>query len=124
MCSQPCKDLYTVMPLQTQMRAELHAKFTYYRALHFSAERIESELLKAGLNDEELETLRRFFLLEKKKNKHRWGLTLVGSGSVLLVVGFILTAILYHQGSPIEAVMYGFTALGLVFLLIGIYCLL
>jgi hypothetical protein len=111
------------MPLRTQLRPELHAKFIYYRELHFPATRIESELVKAGLNNDELETLRRFFLLEKKKERHRWGLTLTVSGSVLLVVGFILTAVLYHQGSPIEAVMYGFTALGLMMLLIGVYLL-
>lgn len=111
------------MPLRTQLRPELHEKFTYYRALHFTSERIEAELVKAGLNEEELETLRRFFSLEKKKNKHRWGLTLTICGSVLLVIGFILTAVLYHQGSPLEAVMYGFTAFGLAMLLVGVYLL-
>jgi hypothetical protein len=111
------------MPLQTHLRPELHEKFAYYRQLHFPSARIESELLKAGLNEDELETLRRFFLLEKKKEKHRWGLTLTISGSALLVVGFVLTTILYHQGSPLEAVMYGFTAFGLVLLLVGIYLL-
>src|SRR6187397_274933 len=55
------------------------------------------------------------FLKRRKR-----GLILGLTGSVFLVVGFILTVLFYHSGISIDYVMYGMTSLGAILLLAGL----
>jgi hypothetical protein len=41
-------------------------------------------------------------------------------GSIMLIVGFILTVIFYHSGVSIHYVMYGMTSIGVILLIAGL----
>lgn len=108
------------MSLDSQLRKEVYDRFIYYTQLHLPEQRVEEALRKFGATDEELFFVRNHFVVEKARSKHTRGLTLTIVGSILLVAGFIITAVLYHQDAPFEAVMYGFTAVGLALLIWGV----
>ena len=109
--------------LQSELRQEIYDRFIYFSQLHVPREKMEQELIRLGINEAELASLRKYFTDEERKKRHHYGIALTVAGSILLIVGFILTAVLYHKDSPLQLVMYGFTGFGLALLVIGLYCL-
>jgi len=53
--------------------------------------------------------------------KTKNGLTKLGIGALFLVVGFLITCINFHNNQSFTFVMYGFTSIGLVLMLWGLY---
>ncbi|MDX2174159.1 MAG: hypothetical protein SFY56_13735 [Bacteroidota bacterium] len=53
--------------------------------------------------------------------KTKSGLTKLGIGALFLVVGFLITCINFHNNQSFTFVMYGFTSIGLVLMLWGLY---
>lgn len=99
---------------------------------------VANSLFRKGLNDEEvIHRLRERGVadtmlqeaIEKVKNmrshkRRNNGFLLCGIGIFLLVIGCILTIMLYNNGSEIRFVMYGLTCIGLVFTVKGMINLL
>ena len=52
-----------------------------------------------------------------KRRKRGFVIGAIGSG--ILIIGFLLTVIMFHSGSSFNAVMYGMTSIGVIMLLIG-----
>jgi hypothetical protein len=73
-------------------------------------------------NDRELakeivDQVRLVYYAKKRKS----GLSKLGIGCILLILGFVLTVINYHSNESFSLVMYGFTSLGLLLLFWGLY---
>lgn len=49
------------------------------------------------------------------------GTQIILFSAVLLLIGFILTCVCYYNNTSFDAVMYGFTSLGLLGMFIGLY---
>lgn len=64
--------------------------------------------------------------LKKDRNAAKLsnGLIKLGIGSMLLVSSFVITCINYHSNQPFAVVMYGFTTVGLVLIVWGLFDLL
>ncbi|HQQ95470.1 MAG TPA: hypothetical protein PLQ93_13030 [Bacteroidia bacterium] len=69
------------------------------------------------LVEEILDQARKVYYAKKRKS----GTAKLGIGSVLLVVGFVLTVINFHSNESFTFVMYGFTSAGLLILFWGLY---
>ena len=82
---------------------------------------IEKQLLAHCANkeivDEVLHQIKTLYYARKRKN----GLVKMGFGSVLLLVGFVLTVMNFYSNESFSAVMYGFTSAGLLLLFWGLY---
>jgi hypothetical protein len=80
---------------------------------------IREHLLASGAPPEHIETVvkqvkTRIYLKRRKR-----GFILGAAGSLLLVIGFILTVVFYHSGVSIHVVMYSMTSLGAILLVAG-----
>lgn len=86
-----------------------------------SFEEIENQL-KQKTNDEATIT---DIIKRLKKVRHavktKSGLMKLGIGALFLVVGFLITCINFHNNQSFTFVMYGFTSIGLVLMLWGLY---
>jgi len=54
-------------------------------------------------------------------NKRKRGSLIILTGSILLLIGFIMTISNFYANSSFAFVMYGFTSLGLLVIFIGLY---
>ncbi|MBL7740008.1 MAG: hypothetical protein JNK14_12385 [Chitinophagaceae bacterium] len=68
------------------------------------------------LLQEIIEKVKAFRFLKKRKN----GFLCCGIGVALLIIGCMLTLLLYSNGSDIRFVMYGLTTIGVVFTFKGL----
>jgi hypothetical protein len=85
-----------------------------------SKQEIEDILVEKGLSRTEAVMIAGSLISNKYEKKRKRGFLLIGIGSFLLVFGFVLTVIMYHNGMPIELAMYGPTMVGALFLLGGL----
>ncbi len=87
---------------------------------HMSAVQIIHQLKEKGapenLLQEALHHLKQLRLTRKRNN----GFTCCGIGVALLVIGCMLTVLLYTSGGDIKWAMYGLTSLGVVFTMKGL----
>ncbi len=104
-----------------------HSVDQYYtRALQLHKEgypvkTIHQLLQKEGLKEELLvEAMCRIKLLVYKKRKTR-GVQLMVAGGVLLIAGFVMTVLMFHQNVNFDMIMYGFTSVGTILLGYGAY---
>ena len=82
---------------------------------------IQSILKKEGLNEVMLtEALCKLKLLIYKKRKGRAGIIIV-VGGIIMLFGFIMTVILFHNDHNFDFFLYGFTIVGLLVLSYGVY---
>lgn len=62
---------------------------------------------------------------QHKKNKHnikhKYGLRKLTIGALLLIAGFIITCVNFHNNTSFTMVMYGFTIVGLLFVFWALY---
>lgn len=56
----------------------------------------------------------------REERKRQSGFLCCGIGAALLVLGFLLTLVLYHGGPAMRFAMYGLTSVGVVFALKGL----
>jgi len=54
-------------------------------------------------------------------SKRKRGGTIILVGSVLLLIGFILTVANFHSNTSFQYIMYGFTSAGLLIIFAGLY---
>lgn len=104
-----------------------HSVDQYYsRALQLHKEgypvkSIHNMLQKEGLKEDVLiEAMCRIKLLVYKKRKSR-GVQLMVGGGVLLITGFVMTVLMFHQNVNFDMIMYGFTSIGTLLLGYGAY---
>ena len=78
-------------------------------------------LQKEGMKEELLvEAMCRIKLLVYKKRKTR-GVQMMVAGGVLLILGFVMTVVMFHQNVSFDLIMYGFTSIGTILLGYGAY---
>ena len=105
---------------------EHSAEQYYFKALKlhnegYSVKNIHHMLMKEGVKEELLvEAMCRIKLLVYKKRKSR-GVMMMVAGGILLLVGFIMTVMMFHQHSNFDLVMYGFTITGTLLMCFGAY---
>lgn len=104
-----------------------HTTDQYYaRALQlhkegYSVKTIQQILMKEGLKEDMLaEALCRIKLLVYKKRKSR-GVNMMVAGGILLLIGFGMTVMMFHQSANFDLVMYSFTILGTLLMGYGAY---
>lgn len=104
-----------------------HSADQYYsRALKlhnegYSVKTIHHMLMKEGLKEDLLvEAMCRIKLLVYKKRKSR-GVNMMVAGGILLLIGFAMTVMMFHQNANFDMVMYGFTILGTLLMGYGAY---
>jgi len=85
-----------------------------------SIQEIEDILVNNGLSRIEAVRISGSLTSNKFEKKRKRGFLLIGIGSFLLVFGFVLTVIMYHNGMPIELAMYGPTMIGALLLMGGL----
>lgn len=76
-------------------------------------------LVSSGIEENEASEMIRAARSEYLKKRRARGFTLGIIGSILLVVGFVLTVIFFHSDISIHYVMYGLTSLGAILLMAG-----
>jgi Flp pilus assembly protein TadB len=81
---------------------------------------ISSQLLANGAPENRLQDIIASLKNIRNQQKRKAGFTWCGIGVVLLVLGCMLTIVLYQNGSGIRFAMYGLTTIGVVFTLIGL----
>lgn len=87
----------------------------------YPVDAIQSILKKEGLDDVLLtETLCKLKLLIYKKRKGRAGIIMV-VGGIIMLFGFIMTVMLFHNDHNFDFFLYGFTIVGLLVLSYGVY---
>ncbi len=100
---------------------EMYVKVMRLYKEGYPPDKIQAILKKEGLPDELLtEALCRLKLLIYKKRKNR-GVFLMIAGSLVLLIGFILTVFLFHANHDFDIFMYGFTITGTCLLGYGAY---
>ena len=98
----------------------------YHRALQLHKEgypvkTIHHMLQKEGLSEDVLvEAMCRIKLMVYKKRKSR-GVQLMVAGGALLLLGFVMTVVMFHQNVSFDMIMYGFTSVGTILLGYGAY---
>lgn len=81
---------------------------------------IHQKLVEAGLVEEKASALVDSIVNERVSKHRQRGIILILVGSVLLVLGFLLTVFLFHANASIDLVMYGLTSVGILILLKGL----
>ena len=84
-------------------------------------EEITEMLTKEGLSSNQVKEIILKLRTEYYGEKHKIRIKTILIGSVFLFVGFIATCVCFHFNLPISWVMYGFTSLGLLIMLKGLY---
>lgn len=78
-------------------------------------------LQREGMKEELLvEAMCRIKLLVYKKRKTK-GVQLMVAGGVLLILGFVMTVLMFHQNVNFDFIMYGFTSVGTILMAYGTY---
>ncbi len=81
---------------------------------------IHQKLVAAGISEERVSQFVDTILSERLSKRRQRGILLILIGSVLLVLGFLLTVFLFHANASIDVVMYGMTGVGILILMIGL----
>ncbi len=97
----------------------------YAKELHNSGlpvHDIEDKLVESGITRFKAVEICKGLKSESKinENKRRRGFLLIGIGGFLLVFGFLITVLLYHQGMAIETAMYVPTIVGVLLVMGGL----
>jgi len=83
-------------------------------------ESVKKSLALSGADDQTIDTiisqLKSLNFLKRRKRGFILGVT----GSMLLLIGFVLTVIFFHAGISIQFVMYTLTSLGAILLVAGL----
>jgi hypothetical protein len=82
-------------------------------------DKIRSYLSNAGMDKQSIESLIHQLKSQLYLKRRKRGFTFGIIGSIMLVIGFLLTVLFYHSGISIHFVMYGMTSVGVILLLIG-----
>ena len=83
-------------------------------------ETIRQHLHASGADELTVDTIIRQIKSLSYLKRRKRGFILGLTGSILLIVGFILTVIFYHSGVSIHYVMYGMTSVGVILLIAGL----
>jgi hypothetical protein len=86
-----------------------------------SFEEIENQLKLKTDNEETITEIIKRLKKLRHAIKTKSGLIKLGIGALFLVVGFLITCINFHSNQSFTLVMYGFTSIGLVLMLWGLY---
>lgn len=84
-----------------------------------SPDQIREHLLASGAPPGDVETVVKQVKTRMYLKRRKRGFILGVTGSLLLVIGFILTVVFYHSGVSIHIVMYSMTSLGAILLVAG-----
>jgi hypothetical protein len=88
---------------------------------HVSISEIKMRIEAEGANESEVVQLmnhvKKIYYAEKRKR----GTLIILAGSVLLLIGFIMTVFNFHSNTSFQYVMYGFTSAGLLVIFFGLY---
>ncbi|MCU0430559.1 MAG: hypothetical protein MUF42_11365 [Cytophagaceae bacterium] len=77
---------------------------------HFEDKGVSKETIQLLLDE-----IKKFEYLKRRKK----GIQLLASGCLLLLMGFILTVVLFHRGGAFDAIMYSFSVVGIGLLFWG-----
>lgn len=105
------EEKYEALYHKAKLWYEQHKTFSEIR------ERLEKESDDQVTNEEIIKQLRLIHYATKRK---RGGLIIL-SGSVLLLIGFIMTVTNFYANTDFAWVMYGFTSTGLLVIFAGLY---
>jgi len=73
----------------------------------------------SGVDSETIEIIIHQLRSQQFLKRRKRGFLLGAIGSVMLLVGFILTVIFFHAGISFQYVMYGMTSIGVLLLIAG-----
>lgn len=90
----------------------------------FNEEEVSLELRQKGVTENRLSDIIRAVKNLRQLKRRRIGFFCCGTGVFLLVVGCMLTLLLYSSGQNIRLVMYGLTTIGVGFTIKGMVDLL
>lgn len=84
-------------------------------------EMIEIKLATKTENNDQINEIIKQLKKIRHEERRKTGLQKLALGSVLLVVGFLITAVNFHSNQSFTLVMYGFTTIGISLMLWGVY---
>jgi hypothetical protein len=100
---------------------EANARKLYAEGM--SIHEVEDYLVENGVSRIDAVKLTTGFTSNKFESRRKRGFLLIGVGSFLLIFGFLLTVIMYHNGMPIGLAMYGPTIAGALLVMGGLVLL-
>lgn len=108
------------MENQTDHHHDISGELLELLGRGFTTKELQDYLAEKGLDAAVSERL-----ISQAKNirmakSRRTGLLLLAVGSVFLVGGFIVTAVLFHSGTSVNYAMYSMTTLGILLLMMGL----
>ena len=83
------------------------------------ADSVRTELAGAGAAEDVIQSIISQLQSQNFLKRRKRGIAMGVTGSVLLLIGFVLTVIFFHSGVSINYVMYGLTSLGVILLMAG-----
>lgn len=86
-----------------------------------SLDDIEIAFIKQALPEELIAEVMRDLKHHIHKQNLKAGRSLILSGCIVMVFGFVLTCVKFHSNESVNIVMYGFTTLGICILFVGLY---
>ena len=97
---------------------ELLDAIDLYHRLH-NYEKLRDHYVNHGKTFEESDLIITALKKHHRNRIHHRGVILVCAGSFLLVLGFVLSVILFHAGMSIDLILFGPTCIGAVLLIWG-----
>ncbi len=84
-------------------------------------EEVEKKLHAKTSDQQVIDEILKELKKEEQAARLKSGLTKLGIGGALLILGFLITCINYHSNTSFTIVMYGFTTTGLLLMFWGLY---
>lgn len=100
---------------------DLYNKAKLWYEQHKSFSEIQDLLIKDSNDQLTSEEIVKQIKLIHYANKRKRGAMIILTGSILLLIGFIMTVSNYHDNTSFEWIMYGFTSAGLLTIFAGLY---
>ncbi|TND00367.1 MAG: hypothetical protein FD123_4386 [Bacteroidetes bacterium] len=85
-----------------------------------STQELRDFLSGKGLDDDVSERLIKQAKTIRMIKSRKTGMVLLAIGSIFLLGGFIVTAVLFHSGTSVNYAMYTLTTIGILLLMIGL----
>lgn len=100
---------------------ELYDLAMHLKEVSSDFEKIREKLSRKTDDQEMIDAVMKEVKKAHYASKRKSGLTKMGIGLVLMLIGFCITCFNFHSNKSFTFVMYGFTAAGLVLLMWGLY---
>jgi hypothetical protein len=107
--------------IQEEKYEQLYHKAKLWHEQHKSFSEIQELLIKESNDHLTSEEIVKQIKLIHYANKRKRGAMIILTGSILLLIGFIMTVSNFYANTSFAWVMYGFTSAGLLVIFAGLY---